>query len=80
MPTIMFNNSPRQPGPTAGPNQPLQYPTQHFNPHFPQPPSSQASPLLHPGQPFNPQLPPPYFHNMHLLTALPWAVKLIILQ
>ena len=60
-PTLMVNNSPRQQGPTTGPNQPLQYPTQHFNPHFPQPPSSQVSPLLHPGQPFNPQIPPPYF-------------------
>ena len=57
----MVNNSPRQPGPTTGPNQLLQYPTQHFNPHFLQPPSSQVSPLLHPGQPFNPQIPPPYF-------------------
>ena len=46
----MVNNSPRQPGPTTGPNQPLQYSTQHFNPHFSQPPSSQVSPLLHPGQ------------------------------
>ena len=60
-PTLMVNNSPRQPGPTTGPNQPLQYPTQHFNPHFSQPPSSQVSPLFHPGQPFNPQIPPPYF-------------------
>ena len=47
--TLMVNNSPRQPGPTTGPNQPLQYLTQHFNPHFLQPPSSQVSPLLHPG-------------------------------
>ena len=60
-PTLMVNNSPRQPGPTKGPNQPLQYSTQHFDPHFSQPPSSQVSPLLHPGQPFNPQIPPPYF-------------------
>ena len=60
-PTLMVINPPRQPGPTTGPNQPLQYPTQHFNPHFLQPPSSQVSPLLHPGQPFNPQVPPPYF-------------------
>ena len=52
---------PRQPGPTTGPNQPLQYPTQQFNPQFPQPPFSQVSPLLHQGQPFNPQIPPPYF-------------------
>ena len=57
----MVKNSPRQPGPTTGPNQPLQYSTQHFNPHFSQPSSSQVSPLLHPGQPFNPQIPPPYF-------------------
>ena len=57
----MVNNSPRQPGPTAGPNQLLQYPTQQFNPQFPQPPSSQVSPLLHQGQSFNPQIPPPYF-------------------
>ena len=61
MPTPMVNNPTRQPGPTAGPNQPLQYPTQQFNPQFPQPPSSQVSPLLHQGQPFNPQIPPPYF-------------------
>ena len=47
MPTLMVNNPPRQPGPTAGPNQPLQYPTQQFNSQFPQPPSSQVSPLLH---------------------------------
>ena len=47
MPTLMVNNPPRQPGPTAGPNQPLQYPTQQFNPQF--------------SQPFNPQIPPPYF-------------------
>ena len=60
-PTFMVNNSPRQPGPTTGPNQPLQYFTQHFNPQFSQPPSSQVSPLLHPGQPFNPQIPLPYF-------------------
>ena len=60
-PTLMVNNPPRQPGPTAGPNQPLQYPTQQFNPQFPQPPSSQVSPLLHQGQPFNRQIPPPYF-------------------
>ena len=46
----MVNNPPRQPGPTTGPNQPLQYPTQHFNLQFLQPPSSQVSPLLHPGQ------------------------------
>ena len=39
MPTLMVNNSPRQSGPTTGPNQPLQYSTQHFNPHFSQPPS-----------------------------------------
>ena len=56
----MVNNSLRQPGPTTGPNQPLQYPT-HFNSRFSQQPSSQVSPLLHPGQPFNPQIPPPYF-------------------
>ena len=63
-PTLMVNNSPRQPGPTTGPNQPLQYPTQHCNPHFLQPQSSQVSPLLHPGQPFNPQIPPPYAPSM----------------
>ena len=57
----MVNNSSRQPGPTTGPNQLLQYSTQYFNPHFSQPPSSQVSPLLHPGQPFNPQIPLPYF-------------------
>ena len=71
-PTLMVNNSPRQPGPTTGPNQPLQYSTQHFNLHFSQPPSSQVSSLLHPGQPFNPQIPPPYFpqyapSNSHLM-------------
>ena len=61
MPTLMINYPPRQPCPTAGPNQPLQYPTQQFNPQFQQPPSSQVSPLLHQGEPFNPQIPPPYF-------------------
>ena len=61
MPTLMVNNPPRQRGPTAAPNQSLQYPTQQFNPQFPQPPSPQVSPLLHQGQPFNPQIPPPYF-------------------
>ena len=61
MPTPMINNCPRQLDPTAGPNQPLQYPTQQFNPQFLQPPSLQVSPLLHQGQPFNPQIPPPYF-------------------
>ena len=60
-PTVMVNNLPRQPGPTTGPNQLLQYPTQHFNPHFLQPSSSQVSPLVHLGQPFNPHIPPPYF-------------------
>ena len=60
-PALMVNNPSRQRGPTAGPNQSLQYPTQQFNPQFPQPPSPQVSPLLHQGQPFNPQIPPPYF-------------------
>ena len=49
-------------------------------PIFLQPPSSLVSPLSHPGQPFNPQIPPSYFPHTHLLTAPPWAVKLLILQ
>ena len=79
-PTLMVNNSPRQPGPTTGPNQPLQYSTQHFNPHScnHHPHKlvlcyTQVNHLTHKYHHHT-------SHNMHLLTALPWAVKLLILQ
>ena len=79
-PTLMVNNSPRQPGPTTGPNQPLQYPHNISIPIFRNHHHhklvlcyTQVNHLTHKYRHHT-------SHNMHLLTALPWAVKLLILQ